>query len=100
MAVRRRTVTPAECDRHRPRPRPGRLPFPRQVATNIRWAVLYNALALPLAAGALLPAFGWTLSPSAAGAMMALSSVSVVANSVRLRREMLAARQQFYPPPP
>lgn len=51
---------------------------------NLGWAFGYNLLALPIAAGALYPWTGWLLSPMLASLMMALSSVSVVANSLRL----------------
>ncbi|MFN3512974.1 MAG: heavy metal translocating P-type ATPase [Phenylobacterium sp.] len=61
----------------------------RAVMTNIRqnlaWAFGYNVLLIPVAAGLLYPAFGLQLSPMAAAAAMALSSVSVVANALRLR---------------
>jgi Cu+-exporting ATPase len=53
---------------------------------NLAWAVGYNLLGIPLAAGALYPAFHILLSPWIAAAAMALSSVSVLANSLRLRR--------------
>jgi Cu+-exporting ATPase len=53
---------------------------------NLFWAFVYNVVAIPVAAGALYPAFGMLLSPTVASAAMALSSVSVVANSLRLRR--------------
>lgn len=59
-----------------------------KIRQNLFWALAYNVLGLPLAAGALLPAFGLILNPSVAGALMALSSVSVVTNSVLLRRQM------------
>jgi len=55
------------------------------VRTNLGWALAYNAVGLPLAAGALLPSFGIALDPAAAGGMMALSSVAVVTNSLLLR---------------
>ena len=58
-----------------------------RIRQNLGWAVGYNALGLPLAAGAALPTFGVALTPSAAGAMMAASSVCVVGNSLRLRGE-------------
>lgn len=54
--------------------------------TNILWALGYNIIAIPLAAGALYPHFGILLSPIVASSAMALSSVSVLANSLRLRR--------------
>jgi Cu2+-exporting ATPase len=58
-----------------------------KIRQNLFWAFVYNSLGIPLAAGALLPAFGIALSPAAAGALMAFSSVSVVANSLLLRRQ-------------
>ena len=58
----------------------------RVIRQNLAWAFGYNLVLLPLAAGALWPWTGWMLPPIAASAAMALSSVSVVANSLRLRR--------------
>jgi P-type Cu+ transporter len=52
---------------------------------NLAWAVGYNVLGIPLAAGVLYPAFHVLLSPWVAAAAMAFSSVSVLANSLRLR---------------
>ena len=49
------------------------------------WAFVYNVLGIPLAAGLLYPSTGWLLSPVIASAAMSLSSVSVLANSLRLR---------------
>ena len=56
------------------------------IRQNLAWAFGYNLVLIPLAAGALWPLAGWMLPPVAASAAMALSSVSVVANSLRLRR--------------
>ncbi len=56
------------------------------IRQNLGWAFGYNILLIPVAAGALYPAFGLTLSPVAASLAMALSSVSVLTNALRLRR--------------
>jgi Cu+-exporting ATPase len=61
----------------------------RNIRQNLFFAFIYNALGVPVAAGVLYPVFGILLSPIIAAAAMALSSVSVVANSLRLRRVML-----------
>jgi len=58
----------------------------KKIRQNLFWAFGYNALGIPAACGILLPGFGIALSPSAAGALMAFSSVSVVTNSLLLRR--------------
>ena len=55
------------------------------IKQNLFWAFIYNALGIPIAAGVLYPFFGILLSPILASAAMSLSSVSVVANSLRLR---------------
>ena len=57
----------------------------RNIRQNLAFAFGYNALGIPVAAGLLYPVFGWLLSPIFAGAAMALSSVSVVSNALRLR---------------
>jgi Cu+-exporting ATPase len=54
---------------------------------NLGFALVYNALGVPVAAGVLYPAFGLLLSPMIAALAMSLSSVSVVSNALRLRRE-------------
>jgi Cu+-exporting ATPase len=56
------------------------------IRQNLFFAFVYNAAGLPIAAGVLYPAFGILLSPIVAAAAMALSSVSVIANALRLRR--------------
>jgi Cu+-exporting ATPase len=55
------------------------------IRQNLFFAFAYNAAGIPIAAGAFYPMFGWTLSPAIAAAAMALSSVSVIANALRLR---------------
>ena len=62
----------------------------RVMRQNLFWAFIYNVIGIPLAAGALYPVFGLLLSPIIASAAMALSSVSVVTNSLRLHRLKLS----------
>jgi P-type Cu+ transporter len=61
----------------------------RNIRQNLFFAFVYNALGIPIAAGLLYPVFGLLLSPIIAGVAMSLSSVSVIANSLRLRNVML-----------
>jgi Cu+-exporting ATPase len=61
----------------------------RNIRQNLFFAFVYNVVGVPIAAGVLYPAFGWLLSPMIASAAMTFSSVSVIANSLRLRRIVL-----------
>ncbi|HEX4993338.1 MAG TPA: heavy metal translocating P-type ATPase [Methylomirabilota bacterium] len=61
----------------------------RNIRQNLAWAFVYNVLGVPVAAGALYPLAGLLLSPMIASAAMSLSSVSVIANALRLRRAAL-----------
>jgi Cu+-exporting ATPase len=61
----------------------------RNIRQNLFFAFVYNALGVPVAAGVLYPAFGLLLSPIIASAAMTFSSVSVIANALRLRRQEL-----------
>ncbi|WP_082554839.1 copper-transporting P-type ATPase [Caulobacter sp. Root1455] len=61
----------------------------RNIRQNLVFAFAYNVAGVPIAAGALYPAFGLTLSPAVAALAMALSSVSVIGNALRLRRARL-----------
>ncbi len=61
----------------------------RNIRQNLAWAFVYNVLGVPVAAGVLYPFTGLLLSPMIASAAMSLSSVSVIANALRLRRVAL-----------
>ena len=61
----------------------------RGIKQNLFWAFVYNVVGIPLAAGALYPVFGWLLNPIFAGFAMAMSSVSVVSNSLRIKAKKL-----------
>ena len=61
----------------------------RNIRQNLFFAFVYNVLGIPIAAGVFYPFFGWLLSPIIAGAAMSLSSVSVIANALRLQKARL-----------
>ncbi len=61
----------------------------RNIRQNLFFAFVYNVLGVPVAAGVLYPAFGLLLSPMIASAAMTFSSVSVIGNALRLRRQVL-----------
>jgi P-type Cu+ transporter len=58
----------------------------QNIRQNLFWALAYNALGIPIAAGVLFPFTGWLLNPAIAGGAMAFSSISVVLNALRLKR--------------
>jgi Cu+-exporting ATPase len=59
----------------------------KNIRQNLFFAFVYNVAGVPIAAGILYPALGWLLSPMFASAAMTFSSVSVIANALRLRRQ-------------
>ena len=61
----------------------------RNIKQNLAFAFLYNVIGIPVAAGIFYPIFGWLLSPMIASAAMSFSSVSVIANALRLRKASL-----------
>ncbi len=61
----------------------------RNIKQNLAFAFLYNTIGIPIAAGVFYPLFGWLLSPMLASAAMSFSSVSVIANALRLRKVAL-----------
>jgi P-type E1-E2 ATPase len=61
----------------------------RGIKQNLFWAFVYNFVGIPLAAGVFYPIFGWLLNPVFAGFAMAMSSVSVVSNSLRIKAKKL-----------
>lgn len=71
----------------------------RNIRENLFFAFIYNAAGVPIAAGALYPIFGLLLSPTIAAAAMALSSVSVVVNSLRLRQAEIEPKAKIEMPP-
>jgi P-type Cu+ transporter len=66
----------------------------RNIRQNLFFAFVYNSLGVPIAAGVLYPFFGWMVSPIFASAAMTFSSVSVIANALRLRRVKLDPRAE------
>ena len=59
------------------------------IKQNLFWAFIYNIIGIPLAAGMFYPLFGWVLNPIFAGFAMAMSSVSVVSNSLRIKTKKI-----------
>jgi len=84
MDVARMTIVSSDLNRIPEAIRVSRLTV-RTIRQNLFWAFIYNIIGIPLAAGVLYPFTGFLLNPMIAGAAMAMSSVSVVTNSLRLR---------------
>lgn len=61
----------------------------RTIRQNLFWALIYNIIAIPIAAGVLYPINGFLLNPMIAGAAMSMSSISVLTNSLRLRKQSI-----------
>ena len=61
----------------------------KTIRQNLFWAFIYNLVAIPIAAGVLYPAFGFLLNPMIAGAAMSMSSISVLSNSLRLKKRSI-----------
>ncbi len=61
----------------------------RTIRQNLFWAFIYNLIAIPVAAGVLYPMFGFILNPMIAGAAMSMSSISVLTNSLRLKKRSI-----------
>ena len=66
----------------------------RNIHENLFWAFIYNTVGIPLAAGAFVKAFGWTMNPMIGAAAMSLSSFCVVSNALRLNLVRLGSREQ------
>jgi Cu+-exporting ATPase len=69
----------------------------RNIKQNLAFAFLYNVIGIPIAAGVFYPVFGWLLSPMLASAAMSFSSVSVIANALRLQKTSLQGQQTLIP---
>lgn len=67
----------------------------RNIKQNLFWALLYNSMAIPLAAGVFYPLLGWQLHPAVAAAAMGMSSLCVVMNALRLRHVQLNTPQRM-----